>query len=463
MRDDGWRHLAMALHEDEVKSWGRVFAHSLYGDFDPWFMWHKLLYVISLVSGEQYIHIVINSFVLFLLSIWFFNMLRLYSSIPLWIIIILSIYLPMTSGRYLFLRPDILSGLFLLYFILLNKKRSLFILSILYAPMYYVFWFYFGYLGFVQLILKEYKNMFILAFAMLFGFLFYFYIDFDGYIQITKNVLNNDLLTQGHFVGESQPYLIPISIKNIYGSSVVLAFLLIFFVLVFYILKPKSKPLYYLVLFAPLIFLQVRFSALLFPLVQVVILIYTYKLYEMIQKDGLIKVSNQIITQIKQRSYFGDINKIWWRRIIIFIIFGYLISSYISIKNHYKLIEKSYISAKVLQNKEFINKKIMFTKMDTLLYMSVYINPTASYIPGCSLGWVDYDKTNRDTYFKVITADKTLSVEEFFKFVKYNNVDYIIIQMETNKMTISKDIMNKYGYKFYKFFENNIIFKRIML
>ena len=132
MLDDGWRHLGMALYPDEVKSWQRVFPHSLYTDFDPWFMWHKLLAFIGTFVEKESIPIIVNTFMYSAISFWYYLIFKRFSKLKLIYILILAAFLPLLHRRYFFLRPDLLSGLFLLYLVLIKNKFLIFFIRIKY-------------------------------------------------------------------------------------------------------------------------------------------------------------------------------------------------------------------------------------------------------------------------------------------------------------------------------------------
>lgn len=97
--------------------------------------------------------------------------------------------------------------------------------------------------------------------------------------------------------------------------------------------------------------------------------------------------------------------------------------------------------------------------MNISLYISIYKNPTAKYLPSCSLGWVDYkDKKLKNTYFNLITNSDKLNNQDFFKFLKYNKIDVIIVDKDTNNLKFNNVEISDFGYKFYKLYKNNIIF-----
>lgn len=464
MLDDGWRHLGMALHPKEVVSWQRVFPHSLYTDFDPWFTWHKLLRFIGLFVEKESIPVIVNTFMYSALSFWYYLVFKRFSKLKLIYILIIAALLPLLHRRYFYLRPDLLSGLFLLYLIIIKNRFLIFMTSIVYAPFYYIFWFYLGYAGYVKLIVKDYKSTLILFIVGIIGLSFYFIYDFNGYINIMQNVLNNDILTQGHSVTESNPFIIPISIKDYFGSSPLLLLLMTFSLLIFYALKPKNEFLIYILLFAPLFFIQYRFRDLLQPLFFSYLVIIFHYIYKDIEKNGIDALIKKGLNFIKEKSYFGNISKPIFKMFIVISFIIYFLVTHVENIELYNQIQKEFKANSFLKDKQFHNKRILITNMGRTMYMGVLLNPTGEYIPNCSLGWVDYDEKNKNTYFKILRNKDTLTNSELFEFLKVNKVDYFIIDStHSTNLILSQDNMLKNGFIFEKITNSKLIFKKVSI
>lgn len=461
MPDDGWRHLGMALYPKEVISWERVYPDTLYTNFDPWFMWHNLLAFISNFVPALKINIVVNSIVYSLLSLWYYLAFKKFTKIPTFFIFIFALCLPILNIRYYFLRPDILSGLFILYFLINKNKILLSIITLLYAPFYYVFWFFLGYLGYVNLILKEYKKTLILFIFSILGIIFFLSYDYNGYISITQNVLNNDILTEFFAVGESKPYLIPLNLKNSIGGGTLLFFLMIFSLIIFFIFKPKDILFKYIILFLPLFLIQHRFLDLLKPLIYIFQIHLIYLSWKIIEKNNLAYFINTIKIFVLERSYFGNLSKTGFKVLITILIAIYFI---VQSKNNIKAyanIKKDLIQSSFLKDKEFKNKKFLITNMGISTYLSVFMNPTGEYIPGCSLGWVKYNKKDKKTYFDIINNNQHLNINNFFSFLKKNKVDYLIIDIsKTSNLTFTKKQIEENNYYFYKIIKSKLIFRK---
>lgn len=78
----------------------------------------------------------------------------------------------------------------------------------------------------------------------------------------------------------------------------------------FYIVfKPKDRLLELLIFFAPLILLQARFYALLYPLILAYAAILTHRFCKLIYENSLSYTIDLIVNFIKNRSYLGNIPK----------------------------------------------------------------------------------------------------------------------------------------------------------
>ncbi len=462
MPDDGWRHLSMAINQEEIKTWGRLYDHSLYSDYDPWFMWHNLLRFIHNFVDISNIHLVVNSIIYSLLSLWYYLAFLKFTKINKIFILILAFCLPMLNIRYFFLRPDVLSGLFILYFLIIKNKFLLLFISFLYAPFYYIFWFFITYFGYVCLFLKEYKKFIILTLAMIFGFIFYLSYDYEGYLQIMQHVLNNDALTQNQTVKESKTFIVPMEIKNLLGSSNLLILLVLFSLLIYYVFKPKNILFKYIILILPLCLVQLRFLILLEPLIFIFIINTIYKSYKTIEGNDISYFVNKIKIFILQRTYFSSIPKKAYNILFSILIIIFFIFEFNQKKESYKNIENMLIELSFLKENEYKNKKILFTTMSTTTYMATFLNPSGTYIPSCSLGWVTYPDKTKKTYFDLLTNNKSIDMQGFYAFLKFNQPDYLIINTsKTSNLKFSHEDMKKNGLIFYKIINSKLVFRKI--
>jgi hypothetical protein len=462
MIDDGWRHWAMASMPNEVVSWGRVFTASLFTDYDPWFMWHKLLGICGEIFGDKNIYWIINSLSYFILSVWYYLALTKFSNINKYFIVFLSIFLPLLSIRYLNLRPDVLSGFFVLYTILFSSSIVILIISIIYAPFYYIYWFFMGYVGYVKLITREYKAMFIIGLALIIGTLFHIYYDYEGFFHILKLVLANDDLRGNFSVGESYPMLFSLSIINKFGSSTVLLFLIAFSLLIYAVFKPKDKLLQLTILLLPLMIIQKRFYYILEPILIAFIISYIYKIYFDVLNGSFGDRVSALKTFINERTLFGVFGNKTYHTIGLLLFIMIFLTSYLSNKKTSEYIGKELKYMEFIGYDEFKGKKIFLPNMSYDMQLMLYTNPSASYFPSCALGWVDFDEEFREKNLNLLMS-KEISTEDFFSIIKMTNSDFIIITPNAQNKNINLDTqsLEENGYIFYKIINGYVIFKKI--
>ncbi len=462
MIDDGWRHWAMASMPNEVESWGRVFNNSLFTDYDPWFMWHKFLGICGELFGDKNIYWIVNSISYFLLSLWYYLALTKFSNLNKFLIVFISIFLPILSTRYLNLRPETLSGFFVLYTILFSSNIAIFMVSIIYAPFYYVYWFFMGYVGYIKLITKEYKAMFIVGVALIFGTAFHLYYDADGFIHILKLVLSNDELRGAFSVGESYPTLFSLAVVNKFGSSTVLIFLILISLLMYILFKPQNTFLKYTILFLPLMLIQKRFYYILEPILLAWFITFGYKLYFEILSGNINQVLLKIKTFLEERTLFGSIGVKAYHGILLFFIAIIFLASYVSNKQTSEYVAKEFKYLDFIESDEFKGKKIFLPNMSYDMQMMLYKNPSASYFPSCALGWVNFDEEFKKKNLNLLMS-KDISTEDFFKIIKMTDSDFIIITPNAKNKNINLDTKNleENGYAFYKIINGYVIFKKV--
>lgn len=462
MVDDGWRHLAMATMPNDVVSWGRVYQNSLFTDYDPWFMWHNLLRFFGQMFGNENIYLIINVLMYFFLSLWYYLAFNKFSNMNRFFIIFLSIVLPIISFRYFNLRPEVLSGFFVLYATIYSSTIFIFFISIMYAPFYYVYWFFMGYMGYIKLITKEFKPLLAICIAFIIGTVFHLYYDFDGFIHILKLVLNNDELRGGYSVGESYPIVFSLDLINNLGSSTVLIFLMVFSILLYLIFKPQNKFLQYTILFLPLLIIQVRFYYILEPIVIAFISTFLYHLYFDIAHGRINEILFRIKHFIDTKTLFGRLGVKFYHGLAILIISIYGITHYIAYKELSEELQDNFDRLVFLSEDEYKGKNIFLLNMNYEMQIMLYQNPTATYFPSCALGWTNINENMKDVYFRLMYSKK-IGRDEFFDLVKLHNADYIIlVQYQINKyMTINTQEFRDNGYEFYKIINGYVIFKKI--
>lgn len=462
MFNDGWRHLAMAINNKEIISWNNIFINSLYTNFDPWFTWHFLLKKLGYYFGNQNIHIVVNSIFYFFLSSWYFLILKKYSKINLFFIFLISSFLPIMNIKYFQLRPDIIFGFLILYTLILKRTFIILLINVLFAPLYYIFWFFFSYSIIIYLILKKYTISIILLIATFSSFVIYFAYDYEGYLHMLNLIINNDKLTRGHAVLESYPLFIPIGIKNYLGSFIFMSLLFLISLFIYYKFKFKNNIYRFLILYLPLMIFQIRFYELLKPLIYAGLIIFIHEFTKNLLKIDLSSVIKKMNIFIKNKTYFYKFTPNMYKSLFSFFIFIFFLQVYTQNKFIYeKSLENVQFISTITRMNEFKNKRIFFTRMNLMMDTAYLFNPNSKYLPNCSLGWMNYDKKNMEIYFKILNKDKTLTAKELFNFINFNKIDYFIIDLYFySNITFSSQEIDENGYSFHKIIQNYIIFKK---
>jgi hypothetical protein len=419
MFDDGLRHVAYSSNKDIMHSWGEVFPHSLFGDYDPWFMWHNLLSFFLNFVDVSHLHILINSITLFLLMVFIDYYLRLvckynFDSL-IYIIVLAIIYL--SSIRYVIVRPDLLSGLYILCALLLkNKFFPIFILTIFYGPFYYLFFIYTGSMGLIELIRKRFKSFFGLFFASVFVLIFHLTYDFNGYVQTVKNILLDQKLRMGVQVSEGKPLF---DILSSIDYFILLPLFLIVSGLLIYkkydYFKNNPIPLF-LVITSILWLNQTRYFILFLPLFY----IYLFSIYINTDKKRFLQNIRKYFIILKKYISYSKKAKLFYIVAIPYSIFmiGYSMNNF--------SINKEVEEARFFEDKKFNNKTILLNRLHVDVYKGLYVNPTLKFIPSCSIGWFDNSNEEmKDIYIRMI-KEKGISEIELKKLIKYVNADIYI-------------------------------------
>ncbi len=452
MFDDGLRHIAFANNTQSMKSWGDIFPHSLFGQYDPWFLWHKLLSFFLLFVDYSHVHILVNSIVLSILMILLDIYLRVYckynfSSLT-YIIVFVLIYL--TFIRYVILRPDLMSGLFIMIALLLkNRFLPMFFLTLFYGPFYYLFFIYTGSIGLVNLVQKKWKSFFgvlIASFCVLVIHLFY---DFDGYIYTIKNILLDQQLRMGLGVSEGKPLF------EIFSHFDYFILLPVFSIIIIYIIYKnynyfKNNTIALFLLITSILWInQIRYFILFLPLVY----IFIFSIFINMNKKVFLRNIRKYYIVLKRYVSFSKKVKLFYFVAIPYTIvaIAYAMNSY-SINNQIK-------EAEFFKNEKFNNKVILLNRLHVDVYKGLYVNPTLKFVPSCSVGWFDNsNKEIKDIYVRM-QKDEGISENELKKLVKYVGADFYIHYMNNEKQVLDFDKLISFGIIPQQIFHNRIIFK----
>ncbi len=452
--DDGLRHLAFAKNQDIMLSWGDVFPHSLFlTTYDPWFIWHKILALYLQIFPFESVHIVINTTVLFSLMLLLDALIIKYANIkrtPLTIFIVLTIVL-LVSARYISLRPDLLSGLYLLLILLLNKNAmTIFFVTLLYSGSYYLFFLYSGSLALSYLILKEYRTFNALLLGTLFGFIFHLYYGGSDFVRTVSYLLSDQSLREGLGVKEGLPLFGFLTIFNYYALVVTIWSLAALIIYKKYNYFKKQPLALLLLIMSPLWLAQVRYLELLLPLFVLFAFLESNTLLHTFFSRKILYFIYKFIKILKDVAY----RKLFFFPALIYIVlmFGYLMKKY----DHQEiLLQKSYY-----KDQMFSNKTLLLNTLSNDLYYALYLNPTIKFIPSCSIGWFEDNREMKGLYIKMLSTHNTLSEEELNELMEYTGASYYLHSPSNAKEIFSIVKLEKYHIKPLLIIDNKIIFEK---
>lgn len=459
--DDGLRHLAFAANSDVMHNWGEIFPNSLFGLYDPWNFWHYILSAVIDFSTIKSAHIVVNFFSLFILmilmdQIFHIELKRFKNVIPIFVILSLGL----VSSRYTNLRPDLLSGFYvMLVYISFHKFKNykrvfvIFLLTILYVPMYYLFFIYSGMFVMFSFLVKDYKTIVSLILASIIGLFYYHFMFGEEAFNTIINVLKDEELRDGILIGEGMPLfdiLNAISYKALFEL----------YLLVIVVLREKFKEtfskvsLLTLLLSSSLLWVgQMRYYALFLPIFYIIIILIAVNIHSSQIKKIFLYLREQHIFLLK-KFYSNNKNISFIFIFILFVIFEmgvYFKTSYNDIN------VQSEQALKIFKSSKFDNSKILFNTLDKYTYFSLYSNPTIKEIPSCSVGEFKGTREEHRLYKKMIKRD--ITEEELILFAKKMHPDFIVLKLPiNNKSKTNIDKLTNNGFKLLIFFGKNILF-----
>lgn len=461
--DDGLRHLAFANSGNIMQSWGNVYPMSLFGtvgNYDPWSFWDSFLSFIISISSFEHAHIVVNLISLFILmtlmDLIFSIELRRYKNSILLMTVILMTFV---SARYVNLRPDLLSGFFVMsiYIItnLKNKKLKTllyFVASILYTPMYYLFFVYTLAMAMFMFMIRDYKSMLVFVVSTLFGFLYYYYSFGVESLEIIKYVLHDEQLRDGLNVAEGVPLF---SVLQLLDMRIIISIYLLTMLIIKFFkqeLLVKNK-LFSLVLTLSLLWVgQMRYEELFQPLIYILIITSLLNL----QKNNLKKACNVAIDYYTRfHKEFSKSNK----NVSFIVIFSIFLAFEFGVNANMHRApqnEKSESIIKYLKSKDFNNKTILFNSLSDINYYSIYANPSVKVIPSCSIGWVNGSKRIKELYKKLIT--KNIKLVELEELAHATHANYMVLQLPINRnVEINLNAKHEKSLNMLKIFDKYIV------
>lgn len=452
MIDDGLRHIAFSANSDIMKSWADVYPSSLFTEYDPWYLWHVFLEYLLKIISYDFIHIFINIFTIFTLMYLVYEFINRevnYNFASLTYIIVFSITL-ITSYRYTIIRPDALSGLFIMLALLLkNRFLPIFILTIIYGPFYYLFFLYTGSLGLVAMVQKKWKSFFGLFTASLIVGIYFLIQDSQGYLYTVINILTDQSLRMGLEVGEGKP-LFSI-LKNLNYFVLLILFLggsasIIYWKYEYF----KSNSLATFLLITSILWInQYRYYHLFMPLIY----IYMFSVLVNIDKKKFLKIIRKYFVIIKRYSSYAKNVKLFYIIAIPYsiVMFAFVFNTH-STKEHVE-------EGKFFKGDYFSNKIVLQNYMNTDKYKAVYHNPTVKFVPSCSVGWFDNsDPKMKDIYIRM-QKEEGISEEELYSLIKYVKADIYIHYFNNKKQVLNFDKLKNFGIIPNVIYHNRIIFE----
>lgn len=451
MRDDGLRHIAFAANNDIMKNWGEVFPYSLFTAYDPWLAWHKLLELLLVFLPLDMIHIYINTFSLFILMSLLYVYITKnvkYDFASFTYVIVFTITF-LTSYRYVIIRPDLLSGFFVMTALILrNKFLPMFILTLFYGPFYYLFFLYTGSIGLVLMVQKKWRSfagVFLASLIVGIGFLLH---DIEGYFTTVKNILTDQTLRMGLEVGEGQPLFKIFT----YIDYIILVpmFLVLSFGLIYYKYNYfKNNTIATFLLITSVLWVnQYRYFQMFLPLINIFIL----SIIVNSNKKRVAYIRRKYFILLKRYFNFSKKAPLFYSVAIPYCIgiFAMIFSLY-SVNNVLALGE-------VFKDKKFDNKIVLLNRMNTDIYKGLYFNPTIKFVPSCSIGWFDdRNPTIKDIYIRM-QKKEGINEDELLQLIQYVNADIYIHYLRNEKQRLNFKKLEERGIIPEDILENRIIF-----
>lgn len=451
--DDGLRHIAFAAHKNIMHSWGDVFPHSLFfTNYDPWMVWDKFIAFLLLFFPYNNVHIAINITVFFTLFVLLDALLLKYSSFkrqPMLILLILAI-VSNSLHSYVNIRPDLLSGLFIMSALLFSKRLGLlFFLTLCYSGSYYLFFLYTGSLGILFLVLREYKTVATLFTASLLGLGFHLYYGGEEFIKTITYLLTDQTLREGLSVGEGSPLFSFLKVFNYY-VLVLFAWSVSFVIIYFkYDYFKKQHIALLLLIMSPLWLAQVRYYYLLRPLFFVYLAIESRVILQSLFSRKIQYFCYKIIHIIKSVQYKTAF-------IVPALLYtAFMLGFFLKDLDHAKrLAQKDFF-----KNRIFNNQTILINSLTSDIYYALYLNPTIKFVPSCSIGWFEKNEKMKKIYTKMMKPKgiNELQLSELMKFV---NAKYYFHILRNEQQILSFEKLEALHIEPLLVIDNKILFQR---
>lgn len=439
MYDDGFRHIAFAAHKQIMQSWGSVYPFSLFGPYDPWFAWHAIIDFFLLFVPYESVHIAINGVVIFFVSIWVDIAIRRFVKTDLGVFgIMIAFCVAYLSYRYVNTRPDNLSGLFVMYALLLGDFFwAHMLLSALYSPTYYLFFFYTALVAVVCLITGKKKAFLGVATGSVIGIAAHWLFGGEEFLKTVLYLLTDQKLREGLSVGELNPLFAFLDGMN---YTVISLFLLIgaLFFGIRYRQKEFFNEIYlFLALSSFMWLLAMRYFALFYPLFFVSIIIF---LSDESQRGSVMNYAKNCARFIS--SSFGEVKNSFAFAVAALLLIGFGLGFSARDDSSKKLLD----GYGYFKSEEFNNKTVLLNAMNISQYYALYQNPSIHFIPSCSIGWFDGDAKMRALYIKM-QKESGITTDELVELIRYTKADYYFHVFRNFNQTLNIAVLEKNGIK----------------
>lgn len=458
--DDGLRHLAYAENRDLMGSWGEVFPLSLFGEYDPWDFWHRFLGVVIDISSYEFAHVVVNIISIFILltlvDLALLTQLKRFQFLVSVISILITIY---SYERYIVLRPDLISGFFVLAIFIFSEKinqnkrfLAVLLLSLAYAPMYYLFFVYTAALGMYMFLIKDFKSVMALAVATILGFSYYYMHFGVESLETIGYILQDESLRDGMNVNEGLPLIQALTVLN------VKVLFILYLLLIYYFFSKHQKfllenKLFTLILTLSLLWIgQLRYTSLFMP----IFTIFFVSLFMNLSMSEFDKIIKQIrVLFVNGRRIVLKKKKMGAFVGAIALFVGFEIS--VIEKHRFSDTKDAALEyIKEMKKPEYKNKRILVNTLDNIEYYSLYASPSLEFIPSCSIGWTDGGERVDRLYKELIKNG--LSVQELKELSLLVKADYIFFKpSKGEKIGINLDNLNDRSFKILKTFKDFLI------
>ncbi len=441
MGDDGMRHIAFAAHSDVMKSWGDVFPHSLFmTTYDPWHVWHAILkWYLQFFSYKQ-VHIAVNTTSLFVLMLLMDYLLEKYSKTDLGVLgLIFVLYIIFLSmNRYVNMRPDLLSGLYLMAaLVVLKRWWALFLLTLIYAPTYYLFFLYTGSIGLVLLVLKDYRPFVAVLVASIMGFGLHFYLDGMDFIITVKYLLTDQSLRAGLSVGEGQPLFEFLALFNYSVLALIVGTIVAWLIYKNYYYF-KRQPIALLLAITSVLWIgQSRYLYLLLPLML---------LYVLSEIKPIVKIvfSRHILYYLFRGWHIMKSARN--HPVFYLIVIPYTILMLgLSINLDSMKLAQEFKTKRYFNDKKFDNKRVLINTLTNDIYAGLYQNPTIKFVPSCSIGWFDDSNSSMKDIYVRMMKNEGINEKELKILLDYIKADYYIHTFSASEQTLSQDKLIQIG------------------